>query len=215
MQRGPRAPDRAPTWAFGETIAICGSSRMADAGVQGRCMNVSVFDLFKLGVGPSSSHTMGPMTAAGRFTAWLEDGGFLDRTRRIRTTLYASLALTGRGHATDRAVILGLAGFEPRTLDPDAADAALAEIRASGRLRLRGRRQIGFDETVDLVWEGRVRLPQHPNALKLAAFDLDGGLVAERLYFSVGGGFVRDEAEMGRNDPGGARSRWPGPAARW
>jgi len=162
-------------------------------------MNVSVFDLFKLGVGPSSSHTMGPMTAAGRFLAWL--GERAPRTARVEVVLYASLALTGRGHATDRAVILGLAGFEPRTLDPDAADAALAAIRESGRLALGGRGEIAFDEARDLLWEGRTRLPQHPNALKFAAYDRTGALVGERLYFSIGGGFVRDEDEMGQNAP--------------
>ena len=92
-------------------------------------MNVSVFDLFKMGVGPSSSHTMGPMTAAGRFLAWLRASGDLDRTQRMQITLYASLALTGRGHATDRAVILGLAGFEPRSLDPDKAEAVVSHVR--------------------------------------------------------------------------------------
>jgi L-serine dehydratase len=162
-------------------------------------MNVSVFDLFKLGVGPSSSHTMGPMTAAGRFLAWLGEG--VQRTERVEVALYASLALTGRGHATDRAVILGLAGFEPRTLDPDAADAALAAIRETARLALGGRREIAFDEARDLLWEGRTRLPQHPNALKFAAYDGAGGLIGERLYFSIGGGFVRDEDEMGQNAP--------------
>src|SRR5215212_4530018 len=97
-------------------------------------MNVSVFDLFKLGVGPSSSHTMGPMTAACRFLAWL--GPKLDKVHRVEVSLYASLALTGRGHATDRAVILGLAGFEPRTLDPDHADAVIEAVRSSSRLKL-------------------------------------------------------------------------------
>lgn len=161
-------------------------------------MNVSVFDLFKLGVGPSSSHTMGPMTAAGRFLAWL--GEDLARAARVEVALYASLALTGRGHATDRAVILGLAGFEPRTLDPDAADRALAQVRESGRLPLAGRHDVGFDEARDILWEGRTRLPQHPNAMRLSALDAGGGVVGERVYFSVGGGFVRDEDEMGRND---------------
>jgi L-serine dehydratase len=161
-------------------------------------MNVSVFDLFKLGVGPSSSHTMGPMTAACRFLAWL--GPAVGGVGRVETTLYASLALTGRGHATDRAVILGLAGFEPRTMDPDAADQALARIRETGRLPLAGGGEIGFDEARDLLWEGRTRLPQHPNALRFAAYDGQGLLLAERTYFSIGGGFVRDEGEMGRND---------------
>jgi L-serine dehydratase len=160
-------------------------------------MNVSVFDLFKLGVGPSSSHTMGPMTAAARFIGWL--GGEAERTARVVTTLYASLALTGRGHATDRAVILGLAGFEPRTMDPDTADVALAAIRAGGTLKLGGTREILFDEARDILWEGRQRLPEHPNALKFEAFDPAGTLLGARTYFSIGGGFVRDEGEIGQN----------------
>jgi len=162
-------------------------------------MNVSAFDLFKLGIGPSSSHTMGPMTAAHRFLERL--GERVDRTARVAVTLYASLALTGRGHATDRAVMLGLAGFEPRSLDPDEADRVVAAIRATGALNLGGRGEIGFDETRDLLWEGRTRLPQHPNGLKFTAFDAAGEILAERTYFSIGGGFVRDEDEMGRNTP--------------
>ena len=162
-------------------------------------MNVSAFDLFKLGIGPSSSHTMGPMTAAHRFLARLGDG--VDRTARVVVTLYASLALTGRGHATARAVVLGLAGFEPRRLDPDAADRVVAVVRSTGALNLAGRREIAFDEANDLLWEGRTRLPQHPNGLKFTAFDAAGEKLAERTYFSIGGGFVRDEDEMGRNTP--------------
>ncbi len=165
-------------------------------------MNVSVFDLFKMGVGPSSSHTMGPMTAAGRFLAWLRASSELDRTQRMQITLYASLALTGRGHATDRAVILGLAGFEPRSLDPDEAEAVVSHVRNSHCLPLGGGREIGFDEARDLIFDGRTRLPQHPNALKFSAFDAEGRTIGERLYFSVGGGFVRDEDEMGQNAPG-------------
>ncbi|MDE2485906.1 MAG: L-serine ammonia-lyase [Alphaproteobacteria bacterium] len=162
-------------------------------------MTVSVFDLFKLGIGPSSSHTMGPMTAAGRFLERLAGAGLLARTVRVETALYASLALTGRGHGTDRAVILGLAGFEPRTLDPDEADRAVAEVRDTGLLRLAGSHEIAFDEGRDLLWEGRTRLPQHPNALKFQALDAEGRLLDERTYFSIGGGFVRDEDEMGLN----------------
>jgi len=164
-------------------------------------LSVSAFEIFKLGVGPSSSHTMGPMTAAGRFITRLGARGRLPETARMRATLYGSLALTGRGHAADRAIILGLGGFEPESLDPDAGDRFVAEVRASGRLRLCAGPQIGFNEADDLVWAGRERLPQHPNALRLAAFDAAGGLVEERVYFSIGGGFVRDEDEIGRNDP--------------
>jgi len=162
-------------------------------------MHVSAFDLFKLGVGPSSSHTMGPMTAAGRFLERL--GADVGRTARVEITLYASLALTGRGHATDRAVILGLAGFEPRTLDPDEADRVVADVRDRGRLNLARTHEIAFDEARDLVWEGRTRLPQHPNAVRFAAFDAAGRTLAERTYFSIGGGFVRDEDEIAQNTP--------------
>ncbi len=164
-------------------------------------MTAGVFDLFKLGVGPSSSHTMGPMTAAGRFVARLRDAGLLRKTTRVTTTLFGSLALTGRGHATDRAVILGLAGFAPATLDPDIGEAAVQRIRAEAWLELGGEGgpSIVFEERRDIVWAGTERRPQHPNALRFAAFDETGRTLAAGDYFSVGGGFVRDEAEMGRN----------------
>jgi L-serine dehydratase len=170
-------------------------------------MTVSVFDLLKLGIGPSSSHTMGPMTAACRFLRRLREQGLLERVARVETSLFASLALTGRGHGTDRAVILGLSGYEPRGLDPDAADRTVADVRERGRLDIGGDHEIGFDEAGDILWEGRTRLPQHPNALKFRAFDAQGSLIAERTYFSIGGGFVRDEAEMGLN-----AAPEPGPA---
>ena len=118
-------------------------------------MTVSVFDLFKLGVGPSSSHTMGPMTAAGRFVALLRERGLLARAARVETALFGSLALTGKGHATDRAIILGLAGFEPATLDPDVGDALIADVRATQRLPLAGEREIEFHEPTDVVWAAR------------------------------------------------------------
>jgi L-serine dehydratase len=158
-----------------------------------------VFELFKLGVGPSSSHTMGPMTAAARFVARLGRDGLLERTARVTVKLYASLALTGRGHATDTAVMLGLMGYEPATLDPDAGEAALARMRAGGVLVLAGGRDIAFDEARDIDWAGRERLPAHPNALAFTAYDADGSVLAARVWFSVGGGFVRDEDEMARN----------------
>ena len=160
-----------------------------------------VFDLFKLGVGPSSSHTMGPMTAAKRFTERLATLGVVLAVSRITVTLYGSLALTGRGHATDRAVIQGLAGFAPATIDPDAAEQALAAIRAGGRLPLGGGSEIAFDEARDILWKGRERKPQHPNALTFQALDAQGGLLDERTWFSVGGGFVLDEDEIAANAP--------------
>ena len=176
-----------------------------------RGVTSSVFDLFKPGVGPSSSHTMGPMTAAARFTARLRVGGLLARTARVETKLYASLALTGKGHATDRAVILGLAGFEPATLDPDAAEAAVLRIRSEGWLPLGGEVQIGFDEPGDIVWAGRERLAPHPNAIRFTAFDAAGEVLDQRTWFSVGGGFVRDEDEMQKNAPEGDAAPAPHP----
>ena len=164
-------------------------------------MTASVFDLFKPGVGPSSSHTMGPMTAAARFVAELKAAGAIVRVQRVQVKLYASLALTGRGHATDRATILGLMGFEPAGLDPDAGESALDALRATGRMALGGVADIAFDEQVDIVWAGRQRLPQHPNAMTLTAFDGAGQTLLQKTYFSVGGGFVCEEAEIGRNAP--------------
>jgi L-serine dehydratase len=162
-------------------------------------MTVSVFDLFKPGVGPSSSHTMGPMTAAARFRGQLLAVFDPEKVARIQVRLYASLALTGRGHATDRAVMLGLLGFEPASLDPDAGEAALQALRASGRLPLGLGSDLCFDEKVDIFWLGRQRLPQHPNALTLTAFDAAGAVLLEQTWFSVGGGFVREAAELGAN----------------
>ena len=169
-----------------------------------------VFDLFKLGVGPSSSHTMGPMTAGQRFVARLAELDLTERVHRVTVTLYGSLAMTGRGHHTDRAAIQGLAGFAPATIDPDAAEAALATIRETGRLVLGGTGpEITFDEAADILWLGRERKPEHPNALTLSAIDADGALLEARTYFSVGGGFVLDEAEIVAN--AGPERRIPEP----
>ena len=154
-------------------------------------MSVSVFDIFKPGVGPSSSHTMGPMRAAVRFVERLRTAGQLERVSRIEVKLYASLALTGRGHGTDRAVMQGLMGFDPATMDPDQGEAALVTLRSSGPMTLGADGPaIGFDEAADIVWAGRERLPQHPNALTFTAFDAAGAEIAARSYFSIGGGFA-------------------------
>ena len=174
-------------------------------------MSVSVFDLFKLGIGPSSSHTMGPMTAAVRFLHLLRADGSLAKTARVQVTLYASLALTGRGHATDRAVILGLSGHEPASLDPDQGERTIASVAATGGLALGGEGEIAFDEAADIVWAPRERLPGHPNALTFAAFGADSVELARRTYYSTGGGFVRDEDELGRNDQGGDEIDLPFP----
>jgi L-serine dehydratase len=156
---------------------------------------ISIFELFKIGIGPSSSHTVGPMRAAHAFATGLEAG--LARTTRVEVTLFGSLAWTGRGHATDKAVILGLAGQVPETVDPDLADAIVAELSEAGSLPLCGRRRIGFDRAADIVFDCVSQPPVHPNTLLFRAFDAAGGLVAEARWCSVGGGFVVPEAEVG------------------
>ncbi|WP_049622534.1 L-serine ammonia-lyase [Frateuria defendens] len=164
-------------------------------------MAVSVFDLFKIGIGPSSSHTVGPMRAAARFgERWLEEKGVFERVARVRAELYGSLALTGRGHGTDKAVLLGFEGEHPDTVDPDRIDAILERIRASGRLRLLGKREIEFDEKRDLIFNKRQKLPFHTNGMRFFAYDAAGNELATRDYYSVGGGFVvnQDEAAEDR-----------------
>ncbi|MFN3943451.1 MAG: L-serine ammonia-lyase [Allosphingosinicella sp.] len=164
-------------------------------------MVCSVFDLFKIGVGPSSSHTMGPMTAACNFVEMLRARGLLDAVARVEADLYGSLALTGKGHATDRAVLLGLSGDRPDRMDPDAADRTVARIRETGRLRLGGTRDIAFDEARDLRFLQRERLPHHSNGMRFTAEDADGRALDSAIYYSVGGGAVVDEAAIARNAP--------------
>jgi L-serine dehydratase len=150
---------------------------------------VSVFDLFKIGIGPSSSHTVGPMRAAGLFTRSLRHQGLLPAVARVRTELYGSLGATGKGHGSDKAVLLGLSGHEPDTVDVDRIPEMLDGIRARRRIELGGAHAIDFDEKQDLVFFTRA-LPFHPNGMRFAAFDAQGRAVAERSYYSVGGGFV-------------------------
>lgn len=164
-------------------------------------MAVSTFDLYKIGIGPSSSHTVGPMRAAARFVShWLLEDNVLARTARIRAEVFGSLALTGRGHGTDKAVLMGLEGHWPNQIDPDIIPPALERIRASKRLRLGGQHEIAFDEKRDLVMNKRQKLPFHTNGMRFTAFDADGVELATRDYYSVGGGFVvnQDEAAEDR-----------------
>ncbi len=164
-------------------------------------MVASVFDLFKIGVGPSSSHTMGPMTAAADFAAGLVHDGVLAKVRRVDVALYGSLALTGKGHATDRALLLGLSGERPANLCPDRADAIVAAIRATHELELAGTHPVAFDEARDLRFLQKERLPFHSNAMRFAAFDAAGAQVATCTAYSVGGGAVVYEADIARNAP--------------
>ena len=152
-------------------------------------MAVSVFDLFKIGIGPSSSHTVGPMRAARLFALRLLHDGVLDRTVRVQVILYGSLGATGKGHGSDKAVLLGLAGHEPDTVDVEAIPALLAAIRG-GTLNVVGQKAIPFDEAKDLVFKRRESLPFHANGMRCVAFDADGEEIASRIYYSVGGGFI-------------------------
>jgi L-serine dehydratase len=161
-------------------------------------MSLSVLDIFKVGIGPSSSHTMGPMNAACTFVEELEHERLLDRTARIGAQVYGSLALTGRGHCTDRAILIGLEGGRPATLDPAAIEPALERIRAAGRLRLGGRHEIDFDEPMDLLFHRDQTLPLHPNGLRFTALDSAGGVLCREEFYSTGGGFVVRAADFGR-----------------
>ncbi len=169
-------------------------------------MAVSIFDLYKIGIGPSSSHTVGPMRAAARFVEHhLAEAGRLDDVARIRAEVFGSLALTGRGHGTDKAVMMGLEGQWPNAIDPDIIPAALERIRSSKKLRLQGSgpddiREIGFNEKTDLIMNKRQKLPFHTNGMRFCAFDAAGEEIASRDYYSVGGGFVvnQDEAAEDR-----------------
>jgi len=163
-------------------------------------MFLSVFDVFKIGIGPSSSHTMGPMTAANRFLEELKTADD-PRARNARAaalsvSLHGSLAFTGIGHGTDRAVILGLCGENPKTVDPDRMDAMVAEVEASGVVSPPGHGTYRFRPARDLVFDRKVPLPGHPNGLQFSVYDTDGQLLLRRTYYSIGGGFVVTDAEI-------------------
>jgi L-serine dehydratase len=153
-------------------------------------MSLSVFDIFKVGIGPSSSHTMGPMRAAHEFVLGLEREGLLAATQQVTARLYGSLALTGLGHGTDRAVLVGLEGADPESVDPDAIEPTLQRIRASNRIRLLGRHEIGFAERTHLLLLRTERLPGHPNGMRFTAAAADGKTLREEDYYSIGGGFI-------------------------
>jgi L-serine dehydratase len=156
-------------------------------------MAISVFDLFKIGIGPSSSHTVGPMRASRRFAQRMVEHGMLERTTRLRIELFGSLGATGKGHGSDKAILLGLEGEEPEHVQTEAVPERLVRIRADGMLSLLGERRIPFDEQSDLIFNRRQALPYHPNGMIFQAFAADGAVLIERTYYSIGGGFVVDE----------------------
>jgi L-serine dehydratase len=169
-------------------------------------VKTSLFDLFKVGIGPSSSHTMGPMRAARRFALELASAGLLGRVASVCVELYGSLALTGIGHGTDRAVLLGLSGEEAASIDPATIEPKLAAIRSSGSLSLLGERLIPFRESEHLLFHRDQMFPpgaktEHPNGLRFTAFDAQGSALLSGTFFSIGGGFIVADAEGAGNAP--------------
>ncbi|MEU4880768.1 L-serine ammonia-lyase [Streptomyces althioticus] len=160
-------------------------------------MAISVFDLFSIGIGPSSSHTVGPMRAARMFARRLRNEDLLDSVASVRAELYGSLGATGHGHGTPKAVLLGLEGDSPRTVDVESADERVEKIKDGGRIRLLGEHEIGFSYDDDLVLHRRKALPYHANGMTLWAYDSSGAELMAKTYYSVGGGFVVDEDAVG------------------
>lgn len=158
---------------------------------------ISVFDIFKIGVGPSSSHTLGPWRAAQQFTQELESNDYLNQVVQVKILLYGSLAKTGKGHGTDVAILLGLTGADPVTFDVNAIDSTIANIKEQQILNLAGLKHLGFDYNEDLIFLYNESLPYHPNAVTFQAF-LDNGKAFSATYYSIGGGFVVKEGEAGR-----------------
>ncbi|MEL7049127.1 MAG: serine dehydratase beta chain, partial [Pseudomonadota bacterium] len=161
-------------------------------------MYLSVFDIFKVGVGPSSSHTMGPMSAAADFVQLLSENA--QDAHALEVRIYGSLALTGKGHATDRAIFLGLMGIRPDTIDADHAERLLSQLSCNKAILLPGGKRVRFRPDQDLIFEYDKLLPHHTNGMRFSAVYDQGGVVLEETYYSIGGGFVMTEAEMKRAD---------------
>ena len=158
-------------------------------------MAISVFNLFTIGIGPSSSHSIGPMRAARQFVERMRAAGVLDRCAEVEVRLYGSLALTGKGHGTDKAVLLGLEGATPEGIDPDEVEPRVAAIRASGRLQLPDGPTVPWDEEKHLLFLRKESLPQHPNGMRFTGRDAAGSTLLEYTCFSIGGGFVVEETD--------------------
>lgn len=161
-------------------------------------MSISLFDLFSIGIGPSSSHTVGPMLAANAFLQLLENAQLLAKTHRVKTELYGSLALTGKGHATDKAILVGLEGASPETVDPLSVDPRIHHIITQKQLHLANKHYIPFTESDDLLFLQRELLPLHTNGLRFTAYDKNKTCLLAQVYYSIGGGFIVTEAEFGK-----------------
>jgi len=160
-------------------------------------MAISAFDLFSVGIGPSSSHTVGPMRAGKRFIESLHEEAAFNQTSRVLVELFGSLGATGKGHGSDRAVVLGLLGETPEGVEPASVDGVMRDLKTTGHLSLDGAHEIYFDLKKDLKFYARKTLPFHPNGMRMHAFDAQGELLLERDYYSIGGGFVVDNSAAG------------------
>src|SRR6201987_1941953 len=177
-------------------------------------MAISVFELFKVGIGPSSSHTVGPMKAAGMFARGLAEDGLMPQVATVRVALYGSLGLTGPGHGSDKAVLLGLEGEPPATVDVDAVPTRLEAIAQRGTVRLLGEHEIPFTVGQHLEFNRRKKLGYHPNGMRFTAYDGAGPATRKRAYSSTGGGFVTDETAAGPAQTREPRENGPARADR-
>lgn len=164
-------------------------------------MTISAFDLFSIGIGPSSSHTMGPMRAAKKFVDFLSRRHLLNNTYQIKAELYGSLALTGKGHGTDRAILLGLEGHTPEGVNPDSVEGIIHNIRHHQTLQLPGTHSISFNEEKHLIFHYDEVLPFHPNGMRFTAKDAEGKVLASKVYYSIGGGFIVEEEKVDPESP--------------
>ena len=168
-------------------------------------MKTSIFEIFKIGIGPSSSHTVGPMRAARQFALDLHGRDLIERIGRVQVELFGSLALTGHGHQTDRAVLLGLSGEQPERVDPASIDEKVSAIRREHTLRLLNATEVPFNENQDLLFLKTQVLPGHSNGMRFTAFDNAGDELYSAIFYSVGGGFIAREGE----DPGHSELKPP------
>ncbi len=159
-------------------------------------MNISVFDLFSIGIGPSSSHTVGPMLAANAFLELLEQKHLIDIVQRVKVELYGSLALTGKGHGTDKAILNGLENKAPETVVPESMVPRMHEILSGHQLNLGGKKEIPFNEQTDFLFLQKELLPLHTNGMRFSAFNNDNQLLISQVYYSIGGGFITTEEDF-------------------
>lgn len=172
-------------------------------------MSISLFDLFSIGIGPSSSHTVGPMLAANAFLTRLNQDESLEKTTRVKIELYGSLALTGKGHGTDKAILNGLEGLQPETVVPETMVPRMKEIIATGKLRLGGSREIAFNDTSDLLFLQKELLPKHTNGMCFTAYSSDGSILCRQVYYSIGGGFITTEEAYDSRDENNVSIPYP------